>query len=217
FRLSFPADYPLKEISGKEILFKIKLKKISEKELPELNDEFAKRVGKVDSVEKLKEEVKKNLEAQRVEEAEAEVRDALIQQASESVTVDIPDALVKREADQMIDELSRSLKKSNVTLEQYLKNTGKDTEGLREELKPSASKRVKAKLVLRAMADKEKMEISEDELQTEMKALATGIERPEEEFIRSIDEAGRDYIMDYLLRRKALDFLVAEAKISKER
>ena len=139
----------------------------------------------------------------KANETEGDVKDQLVAAVSAEAKVDIPPAMVEHEIDLMLDELKTSLSQSNLTLEDYLRGAKKEEKGLRDEMRKSAEIRMKGKIVLKAVAAAEKIKVLPEDLQAEIKAL--GIEK-------GLSEGSREYIEDYLLRKKALEFLVKEAK-----
>lgn len=183
------------------------------KELLPLDDEFAKKVSCFGTLAELKEELRETMLKDRMAQADAEVRNKLIAAASAEAKVDIPPGMIEREINIMLDELRTSLSQSNLTLEDYLKGIKKEEKTLREELRKSAEIRAKGKVVLRAIAAQEKLKLEAEELEAEMKNLAEAGGEKVEDFKKKLDEGARKYIEDYLLRRKALDFLVKKAKI----
>jgi len=181
-------------------------------ELPALDDEFAKKVSRYQTLEELKKELRESMQRDKEGQEDAEVRNKLIADASADAKVDIPNGMIEREVDIMLDELRNSIAPMNLSLEDYLKGINKDENTMRDELRKSAEMRVKGKIILKAVAESEKMDISSEEMGEELKALAgAGGQTPEE--LENLDEHARKYIEDYLLRRKALDFMVEKAKI----
>ncbi|MGB9613151.1 MAG: hypothetical protein ACPL4K_03125, partial [Candidatus Margulisiibacteriota bacterium] len=162
----------------------------------------------------LKEEIREALRKEKVAEAEADVKNKLIAEASAEAKVDLPKAMVEHEIDIMLDELRTSLVQANLTLEDYLRGAKKELSALREEMRKSAEIRAKGKVVLKAIAQAEKLKVTEEELAAEIKALAEAAGQKLEEFEKSLEEGSKKYIEDYLLRKKALDFLVEKAKIA---
>lgn len=181
-------------------------------ELP-LDDEFAKKVSRFGTLAELKEEIREAMLKERKAEAEADLKNKLIAAASSEAKVDIPKGMIEREIDIMLDELRSSLAGNNLTLEDYLKGIKKEEKTLKEELQKSAEIRVKGKVVLRALASEEKMKIEEEEMESELKGMAEASGEKVEDLKKRLDEGARKYIDDYLLRRKALDFLVEKAKV----
>lgn len=212
FCLNLPDDFQNKALAGKPVDLKVEVKRIVEKTLPGLTDEFTKNNFGIESTQKLKEQILADLERKKIEDAEADLKNKLIEQISAEATVEVPVVLINREIEIMLDELSNSLANSKLTLEDYLKATKKDQAGLREELKPAAEKRVKSKLVLRAIGEVEKIEITDTHINEEITKLAANLNRPSQDLSQDMGESGRAYIKEYLFRRKALDLVLEKAK-----
>ncbi|MEA3493631.1 MAG: trigger factor [Candidatus Margulisiibacteriota bacterium] len=181
---------------------------------PAIDDEFAKKVSKYQTLEELKKEFRTGMQKDKEGAEEADVKNKLIAEASKNAKVDIPNGMVKREIDVMLDELRNSLAQSGLTLEDYLKGIKKDEKLMREELHKSAEVRVIGKVVLKAIAETEKIEISKEEMDEELKELAKAAGQPVEEAGKEIDEHAKKYVEDYLMRRKALDFILEKAKVT---
>ena len=211
-KLTLPKDFSVSEVAGKEVIFNVIIKKIVERKLPVLDDAFAKRFGS-ESLEKLKDEIKRKIELHKQEEAETKVKNLLIDKIAEEITVELPEGLIRREVDLMVDELRRSLEGSNLTLEDYLRGTRKSIEELKTEMKPAAGRRARAKVALHAVAKAEKILVTEEDFNAEIENLSKSMNQNPEEFKKTIGEAGTEYITDYLLRRKALDLILSKAKM----
>jgi FKBP-type peptidyl-prolyl cis-trans isomerase (trigger factor) len=181
-------------------------------ELP-LDDAFAKKISHFGTLAELKLEVRQTLLKDRQAQAESELKNNLIAEAANLAQVDIPLGMIEREVDIMLDELKTSLAGSGLSVEGYLKGIKKDAQTLREELRKSAEVRVRGKVVLRQVAEAEKIEISEAEMQEEIKGLASTSGKSVEEMGKELDPTARKFVKDYMLRRKALDLLVEKAKI----
>lgn len=181
-------------------------------ELP-LDDEFAKKVSGLGTLAELKEEIKGTLLKRKGIEAEEELKNNLIAEVSKDTKVDIPAAMVEREIDIMLNEFKTTLAESNLTLEDYLRGTKKEEKMLREEFRKSAEVRVKGKIVLHAVSETEKIKVTPEDLEKEIKNLAEASDKSLEEFKKGLEEGAKKYIEDYLLRRKALNFLVENSKI----
>jgi FKBP-type peptidyl-prolyl cis-trans isomerase (trigger factor) len=178
-----------------------------------LDDEFAKKVSRYGTLAELKEEVRRALVNEKTAEAEADLRDKAIAAVMVETKVDIPFAMVEKEIGLMLDELKTSLAQSQLTLEDYLRGTKKEEKTLRDEMRKAAEVRVRGKIMLKAVAEAEKMSVSPEEMQAEIKAMADSMGEKPEELEKKLEEGSRQYIEDYLLRKKALDFIVEKAKI----
>lgn len=175
------------------------------KELLPLDDEFAKKVSQHGTLAELKEELHQVLLEEKRAESEADLKNKAIAGASAEAKVNIPPAMAEREIDVMLDELKGSLAPSGLALEDYLRGAKKEEKALREEMKKSAEIRVKGKLILKAVAEAEKIAITSEEMSAEVKE------------IKNLGENGRKFVEDYLLRRKALAFIIEKAKIEETR
>lgn len=213
FKVKVSEDHPAKEIAGKLISFSVTPKKISKRNIPEANDDFARNVSGAPSFDVFKTDVKDRMEEDKKARVEGEVKNKLIEEAAKVMTVDIPSGMIHRETDLMIDELTSTIARDRLTLEEYLKLTKKTEESLRGELKTGAEGRVRAKLCLRAIAEKEKLVVGEADLSKEIEVLAKSSGETPEKFRANIADSGLEYIKDYLLRRNALEYIMSEAKI----
>jgi len=178
-----------------------------------LDDEFAKKVSNRTTLAELKEEIQTTMLRDRAARVEADVKNKAIAAACADAKFDLPKAMVDREIDVMLDELGSSLAQSNLTLEDYLKGIKKEEAAMREELRKSAEIRVKGKVVLRAISEAEKMEILEKDLEEEFKSMAAASGAKVEELKKNLNEGTRKYMEEFLLRRKALDFILEKAKV----
>lgn len=184
------------------------------KEVMPLDDEFAKKVSNLGSLAELKAEINTTMLKERAEHSLAEVKNKAVALVSNESQLSIPKAMVHREVDVMVDELKHSLSMSNLTLDAYLKAIRKEGSAMREELSKSAEIRVKGKVALQAVAEVEKIKISDEEMDEEVKAMAEASGRKEKEVKENMDEGMKKYIIDYMLRKKALDFVMEKAKIT---
>ncbi|MFH1386839.1 MAG: trigger factor [bacterium] len=175
------------------------------KDLLPLDDEFATKVSKFGTLAELKQEVLTAIENEKKAESESDLRNKLIAAASDEAKVEIPAAMVEREVNLMLDELKTSLAQSGLTLEDYLKGAKREEKEVREEMKKAAEIRVKGKVVLRAVAEAEKLMVSPEEIEAEIK-----------QFDGKLEESVKKYVEEYLLRKKALDLLVEKASLKEE-
>lgn len=183
------------------------------KELLPLDDEFAKKVSRAGTLAELKEEMRQAMQAEKQAESDADLRNQVIAAAGAGSKVDIPPALVERETDIMLDELKASLAQSGLTIEQYLQGAKKDLGAMRSELKNAAEVRVKGKLVLNAIAEAEKLEVTEEDMKAEISSMAAAYGEQSAVAEQQLNETGRAYIKDYLLRKKSLEWLIEHASV----
>ena len=162
--VTFPESYGKEELNGKAAMFEVEVKSIKVKELPELDDEFAKEVAAVDSFAELKENLKKTLEKNNDDKAEREFEEAVITAVIENAKMDVPEVMVEKEIDAMMKDLEGRLKYQGLSLDQYMEFTGNTVEKMREFMKENAERKVKADLVLDAVAKAENIEASDEEI-----------------------------------------------------
>ncbi|MBN2058059.1 MAG: hypothetical protein JW782_04640 [Candidatus Saganbacteria bacterium] len=182
-------------------------------ELMPLNDDFAKKVSHFGTLAELRAELEQALTRDRQAEADADMRNQLVARAVAETKMDIPPAMIEREIDVMIDEMRVSLARTGLSFDDYLKGIKKDEKTMREDFRKSADLRVRGKVILRAVAEAEKMKINEEDMEAELKNLAGSSGEKLEEIRQRLKQEGRRYIEEYLLRQKALDFLAEKAKI----
>ncbi|WP_077357876.1 trigger factor [Virgibacillus halodenitrificans] len=210
--LTFPEDYHAEELAGKEATFKVKIHEIKSKELPELDDEFAKDVDEeVETLDELKKKKKEELEEQKKQEAENQKRETLLEKASENAEVVIPEAMVDTELDQMVKEFEQRLQMQGMTLEMYSQFSGQDVDALKEQMKEDAEKRVKTNLTLEAIVENEDLEVSEDDLNAELENMAS-MYGTDVEQLKQMLGGNTDALKGELKMRKAIDFLVENSK-----
>ena len=210
--VKFPEEYFSKELAGKDATFKVKLHEIKKKELPKLDDEFAKDVSEFDTLKELKEDIKSKQQKQNDDKAKYETEDAVIKAVCENVKVDIPSGMIETEVDNMIKDIEQRLSYQGLKLEQYLQMMGKTTEEMRKEYEPQAIDSIKSRLALEAVIKAEKIEATEEEVDEKMKEMAKNYGKEnDEEFMKN--ENVRNYIKDGLTSQKAIEFLVKNAKM----
>jgi FKBP-type peptidyl-prolyl cis-trans isomerase (trigger factor) len=186
------------------------------KERLPLNDDFAKQVSNFGTLAELKEEIKTAMLRDRQAEADADLKNKLIVAAATETNVEVPAGMTEREVEVMLDELRGSLAQSSLTLEDYLKGMKKEEKVLRDELRKAAEVRVRGKVVLKAVAEAEKMTVTTEELEAEFKNLAVSTGEEIGEMKKRLAKEGVKFIEDYLLRQKALNFILEKAKVKEE-
>lgn len=170
--VTFPEEYQAKELAGKAAVFQCDVKKIEAKELPELDDDFAKDISEFDTLEEYKAELKKNLTLKKEQEALRAKEDAAVDKAIENAQMEIPEAMVNTQARQMLDDFARRMQSQGLSMEQYFQFTGQSADKMMEEMKPQATKRIQTRLVLEKIAEAEDIQISEEEITEEISKMA---------------------------------------------
>ncbi|MBL4985396.1 MULTISPECIES: trigger factor [Bacillus] len=205
--VTFPEEYHAEDLAGKPAVFKVKIHEIKAKELPALDDEFAKDVDEeVETLAELTEKTKKRLEEAKENEAEGKLREELVAKASENAEVDIPQAMVDTELDRMMKEFEQRLQMQGMNLELYFQFSGQDEDALKEQMKEDAAKRVKSNLTLEAIAAAENLQVSDEEVEEELSKMAEAYNMPLENIKQAIGST--EAMKEDLKVRKAIDFLV---------
>ena len=210
--VTFPEDYHAADLAGKPAVFKCTVKAIQEKELPELDDEFASEVSAFDTLEEYKADVKKTLEIKKADAAKSAKETAVIDAVIENATMEIPDAMVETEQRRMIEEFAQRIQMQGLTMEQYMQFTGMTPQVMMEQTKPQALKRIQSRLVLEAVAKAENLSASEEDFEAEIKDMAEKYQMEADKVKELLGEKGKDQVYEDLAIRKAVEFLVAEAK-----
>ena len=211
--VKFPDEYFSKDLAGKDATFKVKLHEIKKKELPELDDEFAKDVSEFDTLEELKKSIKDKIEKDNEQKQKYETEDAVIKAVCENIKVDIPSGMIESETEDMLKNIETRLSYQGLKLDQYLQIMGKTAEEVKKEYEPQAIEAVKSRLMLEAVVKAEKIEATEDEIVEKVKEMAKNYGKSDEELLKN--ENLRNYIKSGIETEKALDFLVKNAKMKK--
>ena len=213
--VTFPEDYHSADLAGKAAVFKCTVKEIKEKELPELDDEFASEVSTFDTLAEYREDVKKTLTQQKADAAKSAKEEAVIEAVVEDAKMEIPDAMLETEQRQMVDEFAQRMQMQGLTMEQYMQFTGTNPQMLLEQAKPQALKRIQSRLVLEAVAKEENLAADDAEFEAEIKDMAEKYQMEPDKIKDMLGERGRKQVLEDLAIRKAVDFLVENAKEGK--
>lgn len=211
--VTFPEDYFSKELAGKPAVFKVKLHEIKKKELPKMDDEFAKDVSEFETLEELKKDIKDKMQKENEEKAKYETEDLAIKTVCDDVKIEIPSGMIEAEIDNMVKDVEQRLQYQGLTLQQYYSLSGKTETIVRDEMKEQAEKSVKSRLVLEAVIKAENLKVEDSEVEEKLKEMAKNYNRPEEDMLKN------DYLKDYIRENrkveKAIEFIVKNAKITK--
>ena len=211
--VTFPAEYHAAELAGKPATFKVKIKEIKMKELPELNDEFASEVSEFETLEAYKEDVKNKLAETKQAQATAENENNVVQKVVDNAQMDIPAPMVDEQVRNMIEDYARRLQSQGISFDQYLQFTGSTIEQLQEQMRPQAELRLRTRLVLEAVVAAEKIEPSEELVDAEIKKMSENYKMDAEQIKTIMGEAGMAQMKADMAVQEAVDFLVAEAKL----
>ena len=209
--VKFPEEYFSKDLAGKDAVFKVKVHEIKKKELPKLDDEFAKDVSEFDTLEELKASIKEKKEKENEAKAKAEIEEEAVNTVCDNTKIDIPSGMIENEIDEMIQDMDRRLSYQGMNIEQYLKFINKSMADFREESKETAEKSVKMRLVLEAVYKDAKIEITDAQIEEKIKELAESYGRDVEELKKN--EHLKMHIEENLKTEKAIEYIVDNAKI----
>ncbi len=210
--VTFPEDYHAEELKGKPALFKVTIKEIKENQLPELDDEFAEEVSAYDTFAEYKESVKKNLEEKKEADAKNAKEEAVVEAIIADAEMEIPEAMVATQQRQMVDEFAQRLAMQGLSMEQYSQFTGMTAAAMMEQVKPQAEKRIKSRLVLEAVVEAEKIEVSDAEYEEELAKMAEAYKMEVEQIKEIMDDERAVEMKKDMAIQKAVEFVVANAK-----
>ena len=209
--VTFPEQYQAEELQGKPALFKVKIKEIKVKELPELDDEFAQDVSECDTLDAYKEEVKSKLVKTKEDDIKREKEDAVIEKIIENATMEIPEQMVNAQTRQMTQEFAQRLQSQGLSLEQYMQFTGLTPQKMQEELKPQALKRIQSRLVLEAVVEAEKIEATQEDIEKEIENMAKMYQMEADKLKELVGEEEKKQIALDMAVQKAVEFVVDAA------
>ncbi len=209
--VTFPEQYQAEELQGKPALFKVKIKEIKVKELPELDDDFAQDVSECDTLDAYKEEVKSKLVKTKEDDIKREKEDAVIEKIIENATMEIPEQMVNAQTRQMTQEFAQRLQSQGLSLEQYMQFTGLTPQKMQEELKPQALKRIQSRLVLEAVVEAEKIEATQEDIEKEIENMAKMYQMEADKLKELVGEEEKKQIALDMAVQKAVEFVVDAA------
>ena len=215
-KVTFPEEYQAKELAGKEAVFQCDVKKIETKEVPELDDEFAKDVSEFDTLAEYKEDVKKKLTEKKEKEARTAKENAAVDKAIENAQMDIPELMTKTECRQMMDDFSRRMQQQGLSMEQYFQFTGQSMDKMMEDMKPQALKRIQTRLVLEKVAEAENIQPSEEEITEEIQKMADAYKMEADKIREAIVESGLEQMKKDMAVQKAVT-VIADAAVEVEK
>ena len=215
-KVTFPEEYQAKELAGKEAVFQCDVKKIETKEVPELDDEFAKDVSEFDTLAEYKEDVKKKLTEKKEKEARTAKENSAVDKAIENAQMDIPELMTKTECRQMMDDFSRRMQQQGLSMEQYFQFTGQSMDKMMEDMKPQALKRIQTRLVLEKVAEAENIQPSEEEITEEIQKMADAYKMEADKIREAIGESGLEQMKKDMAVQKAVT-VIADAAVEVEK
>ena len=211
--VTFPENYQAAELAGKPAVFKVKIHEIKEKQLAELDDDFASDVSSYDTFAEYKESVKKNLSDKKADDAKKQKEDAAVNAIIEDSEIEIPEMMLATQQREMLDEFAQRLRYQGMSIDQYFKYTGMNPEIMMEQIKPQAEQKIKTQLVLEAVAKAENIEATDEDVEAEIKKIADNYKMEVEKVKETLGAAGNDEaIKKDIAMQKAIDFITENAK-----
>ncbi|MEF9921770.1 MAG: trigger factor [Anaerovoracaceae bacterium] len=211
--VTFPEDYQAEELAGKEAVFHCLVHEVKEEQLPELDDEFAKDVSEYDTLDELKASTKERLETQAEARSISKMKDAIIDKVTEAHDVDVPRVMVEDEIDRMAQDLDHQLRYQGLSLEQYLQYVQKEPKEFREDLREDATSKVKTRLILMSIVEKEKVEVTAEELEDELNLMAIQYQTDVEQIKQMVGVENITFLQKDIQLKKVIDLLFDKAVI----
>jgi trigger factor len=212
-KVTFPNEYHATDLAGKEALFKVTVKEIKKKELPELNDEFAEEVSEFETLEEYKKDIREKAAENKAKAAATENENNVVEKVAENATMDIPEPMIDGQVSNMMNDYARRMQSQGLSLDQYMKFTGMTIETLKEQMKPQALKRIQTRLVLEAIVKAENITVGDEAVEKEIANMAENYKMEASQVKEYLGEAGIAQMKEDLAVQEAVDFLVAEAKL----
>jgi trigger factor len=210
--VSFPEDYHAEEIRSKTLQFEVTVKEVKEKNLPALNDDFAKDVSEFETLLELRLDIRKKLQGMKEAAVDRRYRTLAVKMAADNASLELPDAVVDQQARDMVEDFAHSLAHQGTDLSQFMQITGQSVERMMADVRPQAEDQVRQTLVLDAVAETEGLEISEEELDKRLEEMAAATRMEAPAFRAALEESGRmRSVRQQLLREKAADLIVEQA------
>ena len=211
--VTFPAEYHAAELAGKPATFKVTVKEIKVKELPELNDEFAGEVSEFETLDEYKKDIEAKLSEKKQKAAATENENRVVDKVVEGATMEIPERMIDGQVENMVQDTARRMQSQGLDLEMYLKYTGMTLEQMKEQMRPQAVKRIETRLVLEQIVKQENIEISDERLDEEIAKMAAAYQMEADKLKEYMSEQDKVQMKEDLAVQEAVDFLVAEAKL----
>ena len=209
--VTFPEDYHATELAGKPAVFKCTVKEIKEKQLPDLDDEFASEVSDFDTMAEYREDVQKKLTSKKEEEAKIAKEEAVLDAVIADAQMEIPDAMLETQQRQLLENFAQRIQAQGITLEQYMQFTGLTAQTMMEQLKPEALKRIQSRLVLEAVAAAEKMEATEEDFEAEVKSMAEAYQMEADKLKSFMGDKEKEQMKQDMAVQEAITFVVDNA------
>ncbi|MDD3172633.1 MAG: trigger factor [Herbinix sp.] len=210
--VTFPEEYQAKELAGKPALFKVKIKEIKVKELPELDDDFAQDVSEFNTLDEYKESIKATIKENKEKELKTAKENEIVDKIIDGCAMDIPEQMIDAQVNQMAEDFAQRIKYQGLSIEQYFQFTGMDSKKFMESMRPQAVKRIQSRLVLEAVAKAENIEVTEEELNKELADMASKYQMEVDKLMELVGDKEKEQIKADIAVQKAVDFVVEQSK-----
>ena len=211
--VTFPAEYHAAELANKPATFKVTVKEIKVKEIPELNDEFAGEVSEFETLDEYKKDIEAKLSEKKQKEAATENENRVVEKVVAGATMEIPEPMIDGQVENMLQDTARRMQSQGLNLELYLKYTGMTLDQMKEQMRPQAVKRIETRLVLEEVVKQENIEVSDERLDEEIAKMAAAYQMEADKLKEYMSEQDKKQMKEDLAVQEAVDFLVAEAKL----
>ncbi len=215
--VTFPEEYHAPDLAGKEALFKVKIHENKVKELPEINDDFASEVSEFDTLDEYKKSIKERLEKAAADKVKTETENAAVEKAVENAKVEIPEAMISEQCEKMVEDFAQRLQYQGLNINQYMQYSGSSVEQMKDSFKPQAEKQLKTTLVLEAIAKKENIDVTDEEVGDKIAEMAKQYNMEVEKLKELLHDHDIENIKGDISLNKVIDMIVNKAKISKPR
>lgn len=211
--VTFPTEYHATDLAGKPAMFKVTVKEIKVKELPELDDEFASEVSDFDTLDEYKADIEKSLKDKKEKAAAAENENRVVAKVVENASMEIPDRMVDAQVESMLQETAQRMQSQGLSLDLYMKYTGMDMDQMKDQMRPEAVKRIETRLVLEAIVKAENIQASDERVDEEIGKMAEAYKMEADKLKSYMSESDIAQMKEDLSVQEAVDFLVSEAKL----
>ncbi|PLX31228.1 MAG: trigger factor [Clostridiales bacterium] len=212
-KVKFPEEYHSEELAGVEAVFKVVVKEIKRKELPEMDDELAKDISEFDTLEEFRADTKAKLEKEAKKRAESEIRNKVVEKTVSICEMDLPEIMIENEIDSMIKDFEYQLRYQGLDLDKYYEITKSEENDLREQMKEDAEKKVRTALTIEAVSKNEAIEASEEDIEKEMEKIAEQYKMELDKVKMTYGGQNMEYLKESIVSRKTIDLLVEKAKL----
>lgn len=215
--VTFPEEYHAPNLAGKPAVFKVKVNEIKEKELPELDDDFASEVSEFETMDEYRKSVRERLEKAAADRVKSETENAVIDKVCEECKVEIPEAMINDQTERMVQDFAQRLQYQGLDIQSYMQYTGNNLESFKESFKPQAEKRLKTTLVLEAIAKNENIEVSDEDVDAKIAEMAKQYNMENDKLKELMQESDINNLKEEIVMNSVIEMLVEKAKISKPR